>query len=149
MMSKTLARGLVIILLIPYSLFLFEVLAREVTLKNIVKVTASVFGPIPLALFFAYLFVARESILKEIDETRLSSIVLFSLLLTTLLITVISLYFFEFFIYKAFSETVVPIFFNSLVLIMYIVNILLIKSLKMIAILSGISMGISIYVLFI
>jgi len=147
-MSKTLARGLVIILLIPYSLFLFEFLAKEVTFKNLVKVFAAVSGPIPLAIFVAYIFVAQKSILKEIDESHLSVFVSFSYLFVTLLMTIIFLYFFETFFYKKFSETVTPIFLNSLVLMMYIVNILVTKRIQIIALLSGLSMGISIYVLF-
>ena len=147
-MSKTLARGLVIILLIPYSLLLVEFLTKDVTFENIIKVIAAVFGPIPLAIFIAYIFVSRKNILKEIDETSLSVVASFSYLLGTLLTTIILLYFFETFIYKEFHQTVTPIFFNSFVLIMYIINVLITKNIKMIAVLSGISMGISINVLF-
>ncbi len=147
-MNKALTRVLVIILLIPYSLFLFEFLAKDVTLKNIIKVITAVFGPIPLAIFVAYIFVPKKSILQEIDDTALSVFASFSYLLGTLLMTLIFLDFFEKFIYEGFSETVTPIFFNSLVLMMYIVNILVTKNLKMIALLSGLSMGISINVLF-
>ncbi|HEC86164.1 MAG: hypothetical protein DRR08_33005 [Candidatus Parabeggiatoa sp. nov. 2] len=148
-MTKTLARGLVIILLIPYSLLLFEFLAKDVTVRNIIKVFASVFGPVPLAIFFAYLFVATGSFVKKRDESTLSVFASFNYLLVTLLATTLFLYFFEAFIYKEFSDSVVPIFLNSLVLVMYIANILLTKSIQVIAILSGISMGISIHVLFI
>jgi len=147
-MSKTLARGLVIILLIPYSLFLVEFVAKDVTFENIIKVIAAIFGPIPLVIFIAYIFVPRKNILKEIDETSLSTFASFSYLLGTLLTTIIFLYFFETFIYKDFHETVTPIFFNSFVLMMYIINVLITKDIKMIAVLSGISMGISIDVLF-
>lgn len=147
-MSKTLARGLVIILLIPYSLFLVEFLTKDVTFENIIKVIAAIFGPIPLAIFIAYIFVPRKNILKEIDETSLSVVASFSYLFGTLLATIIFLYFFETFIYKEFRDTVTPIFFNSFVLMMYIVNVLITKNIKMIAVLSGISMGISIDVLF-
>jgi hypothetical protein len=146
-MSKTFARGLVIILLIPYALLLFEFLAKDVTFRNIIKVFASVFGPVPLAIFFAYLFVARGNLVK-LDESTLSIFASFNYLLVTLLTTTLFLYFFEAFIYKEFSDSVVPIFLNSLVLVMYIANILLTKSIQVIAILSGISMGISIHVLF-
>jgi hypothetical protein len=148
-MSKSLARVLVIILLVPYSLFLFEFIAKDVTFRNIIKVGASVFGPIPLAIFFAYVFVAKKSILKEIDETLINTFASFIYLFITLLTTVVFLYFLEGFIYKDFSKTVVPIFLNSLILMMYITNILYTKSIQVIAILSGMSMGISIHVLFI
>ena len=148
-MSKTLARVLVIVLLIPYSLFLVEFLAKDVTVQNIIKVVAAIFGPIPLTIFIAYIFVPSKNILKEIDETNLSLVASFSYLLGTLFTTIILLYFFETFIYKDFSNTVTPIFLNSLVLMMYIVNILITKNIKIIAILSGISMAISINVLFI
>lgn len=147
-MTKSFTRGMVIILLVPYSLFLFEFIAKDVSFKNIIKVVASVFGPIPLAIFLAYIFVAKESIIKKIDETFISVFVSFSFLLITLLTTVIFLYFLDTFIYKDFRETVGPIFVNSLILMMYITNILYTKSIQMIAILSGMSMGISIYVLF-
>jgi hypothetical protein len=140
---------LVIILLIPYSLFLFEFLAKEITFKNIVKVFAAVSGPIPIAIFIAYIFVAQKSLLKEINESHLSALASFSYLFVSLLMTIICLYFFETLFYKQFSETVIPIFLNSLVLMMYIVNILITKHIQIIALLSGISMGISIYVLFI
>jgi len=145
-MSKKLIHSLIIILLIPYSLLLFEFLAKDVTLKNIIKVSTSVFGPIPIAIFLAYVLVAKKSV--EIDETRLSVFASFSWLFMTLLATLTGLYFFENFVYKEFSESVVPIFLNSFVLVMYIANILLTKSLSMIAILSGLSMGISMHVLF-
>jgi len=148
-MSQKLARSLVIILLIPYSLFLIEFLAKEATFQNIIKVIAAVSGPLPLAIFIAYIYVARENILTEIDETRLSTFTAFSYLLATSLLSIICLYFFEAFVYTELSHSVVPIFLNSLVLALYIVNILVIKRIKMIAILSGMSMGISIYVLFI
>jgi hypothetical protein len=147
-MNKSLAQGLVIILLIPYSLFLFEFVAKDVTFRNIVKVVASVFGPVPLAIFFAYVFVAKKNIFKEVEETLITTLTSFNYLFISLLISVIFLYFLEVFIYKDFSETVVPIFINSLILMMYITNILYVKSIQMIAILSGMSMGISIHVLF-
>ncbi|MEK8015474.1 MAG: hypothetical protein VSS75_001315 [Candidatus Parabeggiatoa sp.] len=148
-MSQKLARSLVIILLIPYSLFIIEFLAKEVTFQNIIKVIAAVSGPLPLAIFIAYIFVAKENLLAEIDETRLNVFTAFSYLLATCLISILCLYFFEAIVYKELSHSVVPIFLNSFVLSLYIVNILWIKRIKMIAILSGISMGISIYVLFI
>jgi hypothetical protein len=147
-LSKNLARSLVIILLIPYSLFLFEFLAKDVTFRNIIKVATSVFGPLPLAIFFAYVFVAKKNILQEIDESHLSIFASVSYLLGTFVMTLFWLYLFEGLVYPQFSETVVPIFLNSLVLLMYITNILVTKSLKIIAILSGISMAISIQVLF-
>jgi len=147
-MSKSFTRGLVIILLVPYSLFLFEFVAKDVTFSNVIKVVASVFGPIPLAIFLAYIFVAKENIIKEIDETFISVFASFGYLFFMLLMSVVFLYFLEAFIYKGFSESVVPIFINSLVLMMYIMNILYVKSIQMIAILSGMSMGISMYVLF-
>ncbi len=147
-MNKALARSLVIILLIPYSLFLVEFLTKDVTLRSIIKVVVAVFGPIPLAIFIAYIFVAKKSILQEIDETRLSVLVSFTYLFGTLFMSTVFLYFVENFIYTDFSETVAPIFLNSFVLVMYIVNILVTKNISMIAILSGISMGISIHVLF-
>ena len=147
-MSKKFTYGLVIILLIPYSLLLFEFLAKDVTLKNIIKVSTSVFGPIPIAIFLAYVLVAKKSIREEIDETRLSVIASFNWLFVALLATLIFLYFFQTFVYKEFSESLVPIFLNSFVLVMYIANILLTKSISMIAILSGLSMGISMHVLF-
>ena len=147
-MSKNLARSLVIILLIPYSLFLFEFLAKDVTFRNIIKVVTSIFGPVPLAIFFAYVFVAKKSILQEIDESHLSILGSISYLVGTFVMTLFWLYLFEGFVYPQLSQTVVPIFLNSLVLVMYITNILVTKSLTIIAILSGISMAISIYVLF-
>jgi len=147
-MNKSFTRSLVVILLVPYSLFLFEFVAKDVTFRNIIKVVASVFGPIPLAIFLAYIFVAKENIIKEIDETFISVFASFSYLFFMLLMSMAFLYFLEVFIYKDFSESVVPIFINSLVLMMYIMNILYIKNIQMIAILSGMSMGISMYVLF-
>ena len=148
-MSKSLARALVILLLIPYSLFIFEFVAKDVSLRSIVKVTASVFGPVPLAIFVAYIFVAQKNIIEEIGDTVISTFASFGYLFFTLFVTLITLHLLEISIYPNFSETVAPIFLNSLILMMYIVNILYVKSIQIIAILSGISMGISTHVLFI
>lgn len=147
-MNKTLIRGLIIILLIPYSLLLFEFLAKDVTLKNIIKVFAAVAGPLPLAIFIAYILVSIKNVENTPGEVPVSALASFNYLLITLFIAIIFLYVFEAFIYKDFSQTVAPIFFNSFVIVMYLVNLLFTKNLQMIAILSGISMGISLYVLF-
>ena len=145
-MSKPLTRVLIIVLLVPYSLLLVEFIATEITLKNIVKALAAVFGPIPLVIFTAFIFANKTEM--SVSEINLSILSAFSYLLATFFFTILWLYFFETFIYKAFSTTVVPIFFNSFILAMYIINLLFTKDMKMIAILSGISIGISMYVLF-
>jgi hypothetical protein len=145
-MSKSLTRILIMVLLAPYSLLLVEFIATEITLKNILKALAAVFGPIPLVLFTAFIFTNKtEAPVKEINLSILSA---FSYLLATLFLTILGLDWFESFIYPTFSTTVVPIFFNSFILAMYIINLLFTKDMKMIAILSGISIGISMYVLF-
>lgn len=149
-MNKSFARWLAIILLIPYSLFLFDFLAKDISFKNIIKVFTAVLGPIPLVIFIAYIFVAnKDFIIKWMEEDSSFCVFgAFSHLLVTLLSTIFFMSFFDKFIYTDFSETTIPIFLNSLVLVMYIVNILFTDSIKMIAIFSGISMGISINVLF-
>lgn len=145
-MSQSLTRILIIVLLVPYSLLLIEFIVAEITLKNIVKALVAVFAPIPLVIFTAFIFANQTE--EPVSEINLSILSAFSYLLTTFFLAILWLYLVEMFIYKAFSTTVIPIFFNSIILAMYIINLLFTKSMKMIAILSGISIGISIYVLF-
>lgn len=145
-MSQSLARALIIILVMLYGFLLFEFLAQEVTVKNIIKVFTAVSAPLPLTIFVAYIFVARETFINpEVSISVLSS---FTYLLVTLLFSLIFLHFFESLIYNGLSETIVPIFLNSFVLAMYVINIFLTKSVQMMAVLSGMSIGISLYVLF-
>lgn len=145
-MSQSLTRILIIVLLVPYSLLLIEFIIAEITLKNIIKALVAVFAPIPLVIFTAFIFANQTE--EPVSEINLSILSAFSYLLTTFFLAILWLYLVEMFIYKAFSTTVIPIFFNSIILAMYIINLLFTKSMKMIAILSGISIGISIYVLF-
>ena len=145
-MSKSLTRTLIMVLLAPYSLLLIEFIATEITLKNIIKALAAVFGPIPLVIFAAFIFTNKTEV--PVKEINLSILLAFSYLLVTLFLTILGLDWFESFIYPTFSTTVVPIFFNSVILATYIINLLFTKDIKIIAILSGISIGISIYVLF-
>lgn len=145
-MSKSITRVLIMVLLVPYSLLLIEFIAIEVTLKNIIKALTAVFGPIPLVIFAVFIFANKTA--APVSEINLSVLSAFSYLLATLFFTMLWLYFFETFIYKAFSTTVVPIFFNSFILTMYIINLLFTNNSRIIAVLSGISIGISMYVLF-
>lgn len=147
-MNRTFARNLVIILLIPYCLFLFEFIAKDVSIRNIVKVTASVVAPVPIAVFLAYIFATEENLIGEIDQATISTITSFVYLSSAILLSIMAFYGLETFIYQKLTQTVVPIFFNSFILTAYIINIIYIRNMQMIAILSGTSIGISSYVLF-
>jgi hypothetical protein len=147
-MNRTFARRLVIILLIPYCLFLFEFITQDVSIRNIVKVVASVVAPIPIAVFLAYIFTTQETLIGEIDQATISTIASFAYLSNAILLSIMVFYGLETFIYQNLTQTVAPIFFNSFILMAYIINIIYIRNMQMIAILSGASIGISSYVLF-
>ena len=147
-MNRTFARRLVIILLIPYCLFLFEFITQDVSMRNIVKVVASVVAPIPITVFLAYIFATQENLIGEIDQVTIGTIASFAYLSTAILLSIIAFYGLETFIYQNLTQTVAPIFFNSFILMAYIINIIYIGNMQMMAILSGVSIGISSYVLF-
>jgi hypothetical protein len=147
-MERTFARSLVIILLIPYCLFLFEFITQDVSIRNIVKVIASVVAPIPIAVFLAYIFAAQENFIGEIDQATISTIASYAYLSNAIWLSIIVFYGLETFIYQNLTQTVAPIFFNSFILMAYIINIIYIRNRPIMAILSGTSIGISSYVLF-
>ncbi len=146
-MDKRLTNVLLVSIIVTYSFFIFQSLERGVEFRNLIKLISSIIGPIPLFLFLYFILsssnFSKQDFSQEVNKALSSLILVTSLILTMVLIYIYELYF------NKFGDTNLPIFLNSLILSMYVLNLSRIKSINIAAFLSGMGIGISMFIVFI
>jgi|GEM_PF-3594837 len=148
-MNKSIIYILILIIILPFGLFIFEFLSQDITVVNIIKVIMAIFFPIPIIIFTFYLFLNlqdQSTVFTEITQETPIHAVYF--LASSVLITLSILYAYEYLLQQNFAKTLLPIMLNAFILSIYVINIAIIKSMRLAGLLSGISISASLYVLF-
>ena len=146
-MDKRMTNLLIASIIITYSFFIFQSLERGVEIKNIIKVVSAIIGPAPMILFLYFLFSSRD--LSKLNfQKKTNKIISSVILVTSLIFTMAFIQIYELFFNK-FGDTNLPILLNSIILSMYVLNLSRIKSVHIAAALSGMGIGISMFIVFI
>ncbi len=146
-MDKRMTNLLIASIIITYSFFIFQSLERGVEIKNIIKVVSAIIGPAPMILFLYFLFSSRD--LSKLNfQKKTNKIISSVILVASLIFTMAFIQIYELFFNK-FGDTNLPILLNSIILSMYVLNLSRIKSVHIAAALSGMGIGISMFIVFI
>lgn len=149
-MQKNLITAFVIFtitaLVLTSVLLSYELIVNRKDNKTFFKVFFVVFSPTPLVIYSLFILKARGDLKeKESRKTTGWALILFMMCLL-FSIGVINSY--EMYFNIPFEQTIFPLFFNSIILSIYIVNFLIIDSTLLAGVLSGIVFGMTIHIVF-
>lgn len=128
-------------------LFSHEFLYDTYSKKDIIQIILSVFTPVPITIYLAFLFAKKEQheTKKEIEKDKFRPVLIF---LMSIICCIFLIYFFEKTYQKHFEKTVYPFIINSTIISLYILNYSQLKNIYFAGILSGVSIGTVLYVVF-
>ncbi len=128
--------------------FSYEVVYKHFGIGDIFRLIGAVFSPVPVALFLAFLFPQgfspdRQEVPEDVRPVM--PVICFS---GTTLFLLGSIVIYEKLSGRQFSATIFPVFINSYIICLYALNFYRFRSVVFAGILSGVSMGTVLYIVF-